>query len=139
MLFETRGDVEAAAVTVNFDSGLPSGKGIVLFKKQEDAIAAKREPPLAVDFGAPLIVTDFKIKIERGTGPPGPVVAEPVVAPASPRARDHLRMAIAGKVGLTRERIQQLVDLVGTLCIDNVYTLLQSPIKLDEWIARQPG
>jgi hypothetical protein len=137
-LFETIGPIEAAAVTVNFGSGMTTGKAVALFREVEHAVVAKREPPLGEGFAAQTVVTDFRIKIERrgAGGAPEPQQVVQVVQ-AIPRARDCLRTLIAKQAGIELKEIGRLVGLVQGMGLDQLYAMLQSSAKLEEWSAKQ--
>lgn len=139
-IFQTIGPVEAAMVAINLEAGVPIGNGVVLFASQEYALAAKQNPPLAGEFGAPLMVTDFRGKLERAAGAPEPQPV-PQVATVIPRARDHLKTLIRNKERqgqrLETEQITRLVNAVSGLCLDDVYTLVQFPPRLDAWVEKQ--
>lgn len=117
---------------------MPIGHGVVLFVAPDHALFAKQTPPLAGEFGAPLIVTDFRGKLERATGVPEPQPI-PVMAAVIPRARDQLRAGIRQKQGLSAEQITRLVNAVAQLCLDDVYTFVQAPLKFEAWIEKQKG
>jgi RNA recognition motif-containing protein len=132
--FEGFGRVEAAAVSVDTRTGIPIGKGVVLFKDQESALAAKTEPPRPGGIRESVRVTDFKGKLERATVEPEPVKKDDVVQRTIPKVRSCLKNMLIAKAEIPRERINTLVTSVQELCLNDVYQLVQSPDKLDKWI-----
>jgi RNA recognition motif-containing protein len=131
--FEKFGPVDGAMVAVHIDTGMPVGKGVVLFAQQAHAIKARRTPLLLGASGAPLLVTEFRGKDDRR-----PVARQEeevkVKQAVIPRVRDYLKGQIQGKAD--PDQIERLFNGVGSLSLNEVYIFLAHPDMLDDWVAR---
>jgi hypothetical protein len=138
--FEAVGRVESAIVLYHPDSGLGIGKGCVLFATAREAKAALSQA--LFDGESLLTVCEFLEKSDRQAGsgdlshPPSPPLQPAASGYAViPRARERLKELVRRNAsGDALQGLLQQID--GSLCLDDVYDVLQNEHRFREWLLR---